>query len=60
MTNERNDLPKPPVEDLPSDKELEDMDPPGEEEVAGEEFMNPEEARDDDTVDDEELDEEGP
>lgn len=47
--------PKPPVPDLPSDAELAAMPEPGEQDV--DEYMDPEAAAADDTVDDDEIDE---
>jgi hypothetical protein len=49
--------PKPPVGEMPTDLEIEAMGLPGEDDVSEEEFLNPEEAADDDTVDDQEQDE---
>lgn len=50
------DTPKPPVGEMPTDLELEAMGLPGEEDLAEEEFMSADEAADNDTVDDQELD----
>jgi hypothetical protein len=50
------DTPKPPVGEMPTDAELEQMDPPGDEPVADEEFLARDKAREDDTIDDEERD----
>lgn len=50
---------KPPITDpMPSDEELEQEPEPGVEKVADDEFLDPQVARVDDTVDDEENDEE--
>jgi hypothetical protein len=49
---------KPPITDpMPSDSELEQMDEPGEEDVPEEQFLDPDTAAADDTVDDAERDE---
>jgi hypothetical protein len=50
------DDPKPPVGDMPTDLELEAMGLPGQEDVAEAEFLNPDDAAEDDTVDDQEQD----
>ena len=55
---DENDLPpKPMVEGLPTDDELEAEDEPGDEDVPDDQFMSTDEAAADDTVDDTEQDE---
>jgi hypothetical protein len=52
---EENLPPKPPIDEpMPSDEELDQQPEPGEEDVPDEGFLHPDEAKDDDTIDDEE------
>lgn len=55
MTSNTDD-PKPPVREMPTDLEIEAMGLPGEDHLAEEEFLSPDDAADDDTVDDQEQD----
>lgn len=47
---------KPPIEDMPTDEDVENEAEPGEQDVPEQDFMDPNEAHNDETIDDQEED----